>query len=372
MRRKTLILTLAAILVAIVLYSAFKLIFDQNKPSQGLRDARINWEKIKTARNFYDLFEPIEEIKLADNMVSEINQLIIRPDKKIIVRERKEVKLFESDGRFIKVIGRNGQGPAEYLKPNYVAIDESLNIYILDTKSRRVNVFDSFGQQKRFLNLDKIVDEMAISNSRLYFYSSVNMYFNDMACCYENSSGKKLFDFAVPTSYLKAYTSNKIPPPMGVGEYMRVYKERMYIAHPLEYTIREFSPEGKELRQIEGKSSLFTRSDPAKKFSGGVTPAEFFGSFIKSILIANDLLIVFFLPTLNSKEIYSDIFTLDGKQINDESIIFKEHNRTMVRFLLAVASNGYFYSYYQPEPESLLEVANPVLIKYKFLPYKVN
>lgn len=368
MHKKNLTLTLAAVLLAGVLYISLRFVFDQDKPHKDLSDARINWDKVKTAKSFHDLFQPVEEIKLTGDMVGEIKQLIVFPNQKIIIRESKDVKLFDANGKFNKVIGRIGQGPGEYLKPNYVAIDESLNIYILDARSMKVTIFDSLGQHKHHLSLDTFVDEMAILGHRLYFYSATNLYRNYMACCYENPTGKRVFEFAPPTELLRSYKSNMIPPPFGIGEYLRVYREKIYIAHPYEYTIREFSLRGKELQQIKGKSCFFVPSNPAKKFNPTVSPAEFFGSLIKSVLIWNDLIFVFF-GNLSSHKIYIDIFTLDGEQVNESSIVFKGHNAAFGRFFLTSASNGYFYSYYQPEPKSPIDLANPIIIKYKFLPF---
>jgi len=373
MDKKIPVYILAAVVSIVAVYFSLVFLYDQDKPTRDLNDIGINWEKIRAAKDFHDIFQPVEEIALTGNMLGAIRQLIVLHNENIIIRESKNVKLFAADGRFIREIGRIGQGPGEYFRPNKVVADDSLNIYILDGKLRRVIVFDSLGQLKRHLALENFVDEMAISGHRLYFYSSMNYYRDNMACCYDNLNGNKLFDFAVPTGYLLTFKSNMVPSLLGFGEYLRAYGEKIYIAHPYEYAIREFSLDGKELRQIKGKLRFFSPTDSAKKFDININipPSEFLGSLIKTFLIWDDLLFVFF-GRLNSQEMYMDIFRLDGKQINESSIAFKGSRAALPVFYLAIAPNGYFYSHYQPEPKSPLEVPNPIMIKYKFLPFDGN
>ena len=48
------------------------------------------------------------------------------------------IQKFSSDGVFLSVIGRTGQGPGEFREPSGIAFDSSGNIYVADTSNQRV------------------------------------------------------------------------------------------------------------------------------------------------------------------------------------------------------------------------------------------
>ena len=89
------------------------------------------------------------------------------------------IKIFDSDGTFYKVIGREGQGPGEFNRPYDIAItDELLIIWDMGNrrldaltkdgafiKSVRISIYDGWPQMMRALPNGDI----AIASERLYF-----------------------------------------------------------------------------------------------------------------------------------------------------------------------------------------------------------
>ena len=59
-----------------------------------------------------------------------------------------QVLVFDNDGRFITRVGNYGQGPGEYQVPRTVYVDNLHRIYIVDSQSRRINIY---GPEGRFL-----------------------------------------------------------------------------------------------------------------------------------------------------------------------------------------------------------------------------
>ena len=67
------------------------------------------------------------------------------------------VQVFDSNGRFLYTIGREGQGPGEFSLPNGIAIDENKQLIISDAFNRRIQLFDSTGH---FINSFNLIDRI--------------------------------------------------------------------------------------------------------------------------------------------------------------------------------------------------------------------
>ena len=56
------------------------------------------------------------------------------------------IQKLNSDGKFIKTIGRKGQGPGEFQAPESMDIDKQDNLFVFDFLRRRIEVFSSEGK----------------------------------------------------------------------------------------------------------------------------------------------------------------------------------------------------------------------------------
>ena len=108
-----------------------------------------------------ELVEQIEYISLETNdncIVGHITDFDISDNYIVVyVFQSKEIFLFSRNGRFITMIGSQGQGPAEYLSPGWISIDEKKkyvyvqdgqNLLIYDFTGKFVTSFSFEGRNK--------------------------------------------------------------------------------------------------------------------------------------------------------------------------------------------------------------------------------
>lgn len=60
-----------------------------------------------------------------------------------------QVRVFDSTGAVVRVIGRQGSGPGEFGEPNGLALARNGDIWVYDPNEHRVTVFDSSGKLDR-------------------------------------------------------------------------------------------------------------------------------------------------------------------------------------------------------------------------------
>lgn len=94
-----------------------------------------------------DIAESVEFIPLETTDTSLIKSLkqtnLIRTSKYFILPEMQNVFQFTLDGKFVRKIGRRGQGPGEYLYVTQVDVNEATNlISIYSWSSQKTNLYD--------------------------------------------------------------------------------------------------------------------------------------------------------------------------------------------------------------------------------------
>jgi DNA-binding beta-propeller fold protein YncE len=56
------------------------------------------------------------------------------------------VEIFDADGKFISMFGKNGDGPADFTRPKGIAVDCDGNIWVIDTYQDKVKIFNQQGR----------------------------------------------------------------------------------------------------------------------------------------------------------------------------------------------------------------------------------
>ena len=106
-----------------------------------------------------NIFNLEEELSIESNntnsqeMFQTIVSLAVDDKGNIFVLDKKaaDIKVFDKDGRFMKTIGRRGQGPGEFGAPESSAITKENELYVYDSVRMAVLHFDATGEFKRTL-----------------------------------------------------------------------------------------------------------------------------------------------------------------------------------------------------------------------------
>ena len=129
-----------------------------------------------------DVFSLVEELSIGeadgrkDYMFSLIVSIDVDNKGNIYVLDIKEnhIKVFNSNGRLIRIIGRKGQGPGEFQRPFTVQITAQNEVVIWDVMVRKLHFFSLDGEYKKSISFEKLFNQ-PILNSEGNIVSLVNV-----------------------------------------------------------------------------------------------------------------------------------------------------------------------------------------------------
>jgi hypothetical protein len=207
------------------------------------------------------------EIKESENIIFH-NLRDIATDSKnniyILDNKEKTIYLFSEDGRFIKKIGRTGQGPGEFIRPCSIYIDPKDIIYVLDASQRRVEIFDSEAnhiKSIKFINFPSGSGPNIIVDKSRNFYISGYYRFQNSVIAKFSSTGKLLKYFPIPViEYegikLDDHSQIMVNQYLCGGSMCFDEEERLFFSYDWPYLIKALTKEGKELFQFSGESNF--------------------------------------------------------------------------------------------------------------------
>ena len=79
-----------------------------------------------------------------ENFISNPQEILIDAKKNLLVIERNEncIKIYNTQGKFIKKIGQTGEGPGDFKSIQFVQNDKKGNLYIYDFFNLRIAIYD--------------------------------------------------------------------------------------------------------------------------------------------------------------------------------------------------------------------------------------
>jgi hypothetical protein len=91
------------------------------------------------------------ETDKTEEMFQTIVSLAVDDDDHVFVLDKKagNVKVFDQYGKFLKTIGRKGDGPGEFKAPDRCVLAPNNDLYIHDTENWKMHVFDANGTFRR-------------------------------------------------------------------------------------------------------------------------------------------------------------------------------------------------------------------------------
>lgn len=113
------------------------------------------------AAAFAQEFSLVDSVALeqADSaVIARISGIDVDDSGRILIGDVSEgnVKLFASDGRLLRILGRKGGGPGEFSAPRYPRFGADGLIYVADAQTGRIQVFDSEGTLRRLTRMQDV------------------------------------------------------------------------------------------------------------------------------------------------------------------------------------------------------------------------
>jgi hypothetical protein len=215
------------------------------------------------ARSFADAFEKVADVQLElkpECAISSITDLAVDAEGRYIVADgwqSKGVFIFSREGKFIRELGRRGQGPGEYQTPVSVAVGANGDVWVADFMGNRISVY---GKEWRFkhaiLGQTHILYFLHLNSiDEIYMYRSqanpMNPDTSDTIFRFDREGGKVSSFAPFPEEALKVkfwagYDG------MEIGA-----DDSVYEMNPLFYRIRKFTSDGRLVASFGRKTKLF-------------------------------------------------------------------------------------------------------------------
>ncbi len=121
-------------------------------------------------------------------MFKKINDIVLDSEGNIFLLDGNRILAYDHQGKFIKSIGRQGQGPGEFIFPVKLFIDGYDNLYVND-QGKKLIVFDEEGTFKEIIRLKYFIPTFPSESS--VFYVDKEGYIYSFSREYSESGLKK-------------------------------------------------------------------------------------------------------------------------------------------------------------------------------------
>lgn len=214
------------------------------------------------------------------------------------------IQVFNRAGKFLRSIGKKGQGPREFLLPKNFFLKNN-RIFIIDIG--KVHIFSLKGEFIKSLKIDFDGTDVKVNQKNEIIVLGLR---NDKIFHAFNWEGKLLYSFGdpfeIPSKYLNRFIKFKDSPSLKTHIKMYMIDENIYIFHPFEYKLRVYK--NNQLLKEFGKDSNDYNIPVATDFGSGGHSIGYIGS-PTLIKLNNNILLIFRYIYKKGKEEYQiDIF----------------------------------------------------------------
>ena len=144
------------------------------------------------------------------------------------------IAVFDFDGRFVRSIGREGQGPGEFSRPTGICILDDSRLAVADFGNNRIQIFDASGELEGVINTKEIrVADLLEAGGLLFTIPSFGISGYNLNMRLEESSQPLVEVLDMNGNELRRITTDRFPE---THPFIRAIKHRVGVA---------LSPQGK-------------------------------------------------------------------------------------------------------------------------------
>jgi hypothetical protein len=137
-------------------------------PDRGEGNAPAAGGEPAALQEFLSAFQLVDSIELEQSPqtpIVRVSGLALSRDGRLALADASEsnVKLFDSRGRLLLTLGRNGSGPAEFQQPRFPRFGADGRLFVGDGQLNRITEFDSGGGFRRTIELDGMTPLMGLA-----------------------------------------------------------------------------------------------------------------------------------------------------------------------------------------------------------------
>jgi len=205
-----------------------------------------------------------EDFKIGDSeveeeMIAQVTFFVVDENESIYALDWKSnnIKMFDKNGKFVRTIAKQGQGPGEINFPSGLLITPDNELLVEDAGNRRLAYFTLEGE---FLRNVSVADKTSLTNLVM---DNEGNYLGRQFIVEEGKMSFEIRKFDKDLNSL--FTIEKIPFTMrdplkdkfNVFDFVQIYlfdpKDRIYYGNPKKYEIQIFNPEGILKKKITKK-----------------------------------------------------------------------------------------------------------------------
>ncbi|MFZ2054397.1 MAG: 6-bladed beta-propeller [Candidatus Aminicenantales bacterium] len=191
---------------------------------------------------------------------SQVSTFVVGADGAVFALDFKEqkIKVFDRTGKFLRAIGKPGQGPGELGMASGIQLTADNTLIVADATNRRLALFKPSGEFIKNIPMsgtlglanilldgkgNSIGQEMGFADGNAQMFVEIKKFDPDLKPLF--TLDKIEFPFPIPGSGTK----------MNILELMSVYQfdpaDNIYYGRNVNYEIKVYSPEGKHIRTIQ-------------------------------------------------------------------------------------------------------------------------
>ncbi len=150
------------------------------KTKEGITILPIFQDNTKTRNNLSEIAKKVHFVALDNKVpITAFHTIdIALSNEYIFLMSMYKVMQFDKSGKFIRYIGKRGQGPREFLQltGNLQLDEDNQLVYLLDTKGLKIQVYDFKGEYQRTIKIKMFDDSVTLIDSTTLLIQSDSGY----------------------------------------------------------------------------------------------------------------------------------------------------------------------------------------------------